>query len=233
MFNLISLHKNNTDIICKINVREKKLNVWLKNKANKCFHCTVVIKFYRIFVTELVFTFFVCKYQNHFEFPGGVIKDLLEWKILGVGVQIKESSLGEGVWIYSGTTQPLKLQLPQWRSYLHLNLTLISIWGKDYLLFKKLKPYHRAVKTFLSSRLIENSRQLWNSHPRHKFLKAEASKDILKYRVSEITFPGVFKKYFPLWTLCCFVKIHTKLGTMLLKCPRCSMTLHGLNISQI
>ena len=27
-----------------------------------------VIKFYCIFVTELVFTFFVFKYQNHFEF---------------------------------------------------------------------------------------------------------------------------------------------------------------------
>ena len=47
----------------------KKLEVWLNNKLNKCLHCTVVIKFYRIFVTELVFTFFVFKYQNHFEFP--------------------------------------------------------------------------------------------------------------------------------------------------------------------
>ena len=27
------------------------------------------MKFYRIFVTELVFSFFVVKYQNHFEFP--------------------------------------------------------------------------------------------------------------------------------------------------------------------
>ena len=34
----------------------KKLEVWLKNKLNKCLHCAVVIKFYRIFVTELVFT---------------------------------------------------------------------------------------------------------------------------------------------------------------------------------
>ena len=32
---------------------------------------------------------------------------------------------------------------------------------------------------------------------RHKFLRAEASRDILKFRVSEITFPGVFKRYFP------------------------------------
>ena len=81
----------------------KKLEVWLNNKLNKCLHCAVVIKFYRIFVTELVFTFFVFKYQNHFEFPkdgkwspcfkileipegrGRVIKDSLEQKILGGG----------------------------------------------------------------------------------------------------------------------------------------------------
>ena len=37
-----------------------------------------------------------------------------------------------------------------------------------------------------------NSRRLWNSHQRHKFLRAEASGDILKFRVSEMAFPGVF-----------------------------------------
>ena len=47
----------------------KKVNVWLNNELNKCLHRTVVIKFYLIFVTELVFTFFVFKYQKHFEFP--------------------------------------------------------------------------------------------------------------------------------------------------------------------
>ena len=109
----------------------KKLEVWLNNKLSKCLHCTLVIKFYRIFVTELVFTFFVFKYQNHFEFPkdgkwsphlkileipggrggGGVIKDPLEWKILGCGwVQIKTSSVGE-VWIFSGTTQYKKTSM--------------------------------------------------------------------------------------------------------------------------
>ena len=36
-----------------------------------------------------------------------------------------------------------------------------------------------AVKKFLSSRLIMNSRRLWNSHLRHKLLRAQASKDIL------------------------------------------------------
>ena len=43
----------------------------------------------------------------------------------------------------------------------------------------------------LSSRLIRNSRRLWNSH--HKFLRAEACMDILKFRVLEMAFAGVFK----------------------------------------
>ena len=52
----------------------------------------------------------------------------------------------------------------------------------------------RAVKKFSSSRLIMNSRQLWNSHQMGKFLRAEASRDILKvFRVSEMPFPGVSK----------------------------------------
>ena len=70
----------------------KKLKVWLNNKLNKRLRCTVEIKFYHIFITELVLTFFVFKYPNYFEFPkcgkrspylkileipggGGVIKD--------------------------------------------------------------------------------------------------------------------------------------------------------------
>ena len=51
-----------------------------------------------------------------------------------------------------------------------------------------------AVKKILSSRLIM-SRRLWNSHQRYKFLRSEASRDILKL-VSEIAFPEVFKRYF-------------------------------------
>ena len=35
-----------------------------------------------------------------------------------------------------------------------------------------------------------NSRRLWNSHQRYKFLRFETSKDILKIRVSEMAFPG-------------------------------------------
>ena len=37
-----------------------------------------------------------------------------------------------------------------------------------------------------------NSRRLWNSHQRHKFLRAEVSRDILKFIDSEIAFPEVF-----------------------------------------
>ena len=68
----------------------------------------------------------------------------------------------------------------------------------------------RAVKKLLSSRLI----MIWKSHQRHKFLRAEVSRDILKFRVSEMPFPGVFKRYFPPRTPCCFVRIHARLGTI-------------------
>ena len=54
----------------------------------------------------------------------------------------------------------------------------------------------RAVKKFLNSRLKMNSRRFWNSQQRHKFLRAEASRDILKIRVLEMAFPEVFKRYF-------------------------------------
>ena len=41
-----------------------------------------------------------------------------------------------------------------------------------------------------------NNRWLWNSHQRYMFLRAEASRDILKFIVSEMAFPGVFKRIF-------------------------------------
>ena len=41
-----------------------------------------------------------------------------------------------------------------------------------------------------------NSRWLWSSHQRHKLLTAEASRDILEFRVLKTPFPGVFKRYF-------------------------------------
>ena len=77
-----------------------------------------------------------------------------------------------------------------------------------------------------------NSRRLWNSQKRNKFLRAEASRDILKFRVSEMSFPRALKRYFPPRTPCCFVRIHARLGIMPLKCPRHSVTSHGSNISQ-
>ena len=40
------------------------------------------------------------------------------------------------------------------------------------------------------------SRRLWNSHQRHKFLRGEASRDILKFRVLEMAFPGFSRGIF-------------------------------------
>ena len=59
-----------------------------------------------------------------------------------------------------------------------------------------------------------NSKQLWNSHQRHKLLWAKASRDILKIRVLEMAFPRVFKRCFPPRTPCCFIRIHASLETM-------------------
>ena len=67
-----------------------------------------------------------------------------------------------------------------------------------------------------------NSIRLWNSHQRHKFFEG-----FLKIRVLEMVFPGISKRYFPLRTPCCFIRIHARLRTMLSKCPRCSMTSHS------
>ena len=53
-----------------------------------------------------------------------------------------------------------------------------------------------------------NRRRLWNVHQRHKFLRAEASRDILKFKVLEMAFPGVFKMYFPPWMPSGSVRIH-------------------------
>ena len=96
----------------------KKLKVWLNNKLNKRSRCTVVTKFYHVFITELVLTFFVFKYPNYFEFPkcgkrsphlkileipggeGRSSKTPLNGKSLGGGVQIKESSMGGGGYGY-------------------------------------------------------------------------------------------------------------------------------------
>ena len=104
-------------------------------------------------------------------------------------------------------------------NFLPLN-TSFHLWENSW------KPF-RAVRKFLSSRLIMNSSWLWNSHQRHKFLRVKASRDILKFRVS-----GVARGIFPLWAPFISVRLQARLGTMLSKCPRCSTTSHSSNVSQ-
>ena len=85
-------------------------------------HCCNKI-LHHIFVTELVFTFFVFKYQNHFEFPKDG-KRSPRLKILEIpgregghqippgmenpggwgGAYQRVFCWGGGVWIFSGTT---------------------------------------------------------------------------------------------------------------------------------
>ena len=117
-------------------------------------------------------------------------------------------------------------------------LELIRRWTQNFIIismeFLSMRQQGvRAVKKFFSSRLIMNSRRLWNSHQRRTFLRAEASRDIVKFRISEIASPGVFNRYFPPRTPCCFVGIHARLEAMPSKCPRRSTTSHGSNVSQI
>ena len=75
--------------------------------------------------------------------------------------------------------------------------------------------YYRAVKKFLSSRLIMNSRWLWNLHQRHKCLRPEPSiigtfwkLESWKWRFQRLS-QGI-----------CLVRINTRLGTMPSKCPK-------------
>ena len=116
MFKLIILHKNNTDILCPNDGEEPKSMSLTKRYIFIKLNLTVfsvVIKFYRIYVTKLVFTFSFYQYKNHFEIPRvvrsprlkfwkflggggrGVIKDPLERKILGGG-RCKSKSLPWG-----------------------------------------------------------------------------------------------------------------------------------------
>ena len=59
------------------------------------------------------------------------------------------------------------------------------------------------------------SRRLWNLYQRHKFSRAEASRDIFKFKVSEMAS----------WMPSGFVRIHVPL-----KCPRHSTKSHGSNV---
>ena len=118
MFKLIILHKNNMDMICQNDSEETKSIsltkrcIFIKVKVNVF---SVVIKFYRIYITKLVFTFSFYKYKNHFEFPTVVRGPRLKfWKFLGGGGHRRppgtENPVGsgganqnvfrEGVWIF-------------------------------------------------------------------------------------------------------------------------------------
>ena len=103
-----------------------------------------------------------------------------------------------------------KVQTVTYSVHVQLYILLSCYWIKhNYCkLQTKLLLLVRAVKKFLSSRLIMNKRRLWNLYQRHKFLTAEASRDILKFKVSKMAFPGVFKMYFPPWMPSGFLRIH-------------------------
>ena len=93
----------------------------------------------------------------------------------------------------------------------------------------------RAVKKFLSGSLIMNSRQLWNLHQRHKFLRTEASRDILEFRVSETPFPGVFKRYFSTTDAMLLCQKTCKFGNNAVEMSQVFhyMTQYSSNVSQI
>ena len=93
----------------------------------------------------------------------------------------------------------------------------------------------RAVKKFLSGSLIMNSRQLWNLHQRHKFLRTEASRDILEFRVSETPFPGVFKRYFSTTDAMLLRQNTCKIGNNAVEMSQVFhyMTQYSSNVSQI
>ena len=73
-----------------------------------------------------------------------------------------------------------------------------------------------------------NSRRLWKSHQSHKLLRAEAPRDILKFRVLERPFPEVFKRYFPPQTPCCFIRIHTRIQDWERHCQKMSQVFHNI-----
>ena len=101
--------------------------------------------------------------------------------------------------------------------------------SKGSTCYKHLKqhvPECRAVKTFLSSRLIiMNSRRLWNSHQGTSSWGPWHLATLWNLESRKWPFLGVFKRYSPPPRMpCCFVRIRARLGTMpskrLSKCPR-------------
>ena len=79
-----------------------------------------------------------------------------------------------------------------------------GVWIQRHALFCVCTLYYcyireawpRVVKKSCSNRLIMNSKRLLNSHQRHKFLTAEASRDIVKFRSSDTVFPGGFQEVY-------------------------------------
>ena len=72
-------------------------------------------------------------------------------------------------------------------------------WVKDRIKFEK-NYSEQGCQKFLSSRLILRSRWLWNLHLRHKFLRAEASRDVLKFIESQkLCFQEFLRGIFHCW----------------------------------
>ena len=76
-----------------------------------------------------------------------------------------------------------------------------------------------------------NSR--WNSHQRHKFLRATASGDILKPRVSEIAFPGGFHEVFSTMDAMLFRQSARKTGNNAVEMSQAFHDITWLKCSQI
>ena len=67
-------------------------------------------------------------------------------------------------------------------------------------------PHKLYLVAGLSKSWVMNSRPGFGTHTKvTSFLRAGASRDILKIRFLEMAFPGLFKMYFLPWTPCCFV----------------------------
>ena len=129
MFKLIILHKNNTDMICHNDGEEAKSisltkrYIFIKVNLNVF---SVVIKFYHIYVTNLVLTFSFYNCKNHFEFRrvvkspqlkfckflgGGAGSSKTPWNGKSWGVRgANQKSTVWGVWIFSGTRQCWELE---------------------------------------------------------------------------------------------------------------------------
>ena len=70
--------------------------------------------------------------------------------------------------------------------------------------------------------------------PKKQVLEAEASRDIFKFRVSEIEFPGVFKRYFSSRTPCTLFRPNKrKTGNNAVEMFQAFHDIKRFNVSQI